>query len=310
MWSKCRSIDNKQAYKELCNDAGIRPVEKPVREISEKNNLAGVDLRNRVYTYFLKALPLESKHKDDLLRRGLSELQIHNNMYKSVPQNSQYRWKVAKYIQKHLNEMGKSLQGIPGFYTRRGPYGEYWDFIAPRGYFIPVKDPQGRIQALQIRLDEGKYVWFSSHGLPNGTSSHAPAHYTGGTGRVWVTEGPLKADIASCLMSAPFIGVPGVNSWKEAEKILSEMGIKDPIIAFDSDFRTNPHVAGALRKFISHLKEQGYFPQNAVWPSKYGKGIDDVLLKLHKKEVMSVSFIVDGVPVTIKRTVTTEVSVG
>jgi hypothetical protein len=313
MWAKYRGINTRQAYKELCDDAEVTLPDRPAREVyveSEKGNLADIDLRNRVYTYFLKLLKLEERHKEDLLRRGLSELQVFNNMYKSVPQDPKYRWKVAKYVQKRLQELGKTLEGIPGFYTRNGRYGSYWDFFAPPGYFIPVRDFQKRIQALQVRLDEGKYIWFSSHGMPNGTSSHAPAHYTGGAGRVWVTEGPLKADVASCLMSTPFIGVPGVNSWKEAEKILAEIGIKDPVIAFDSDFKTNPRVADALRKFILHLKEQGYLPQNATWPSKYGKGIDDVLLRLHKKEAMSVSFMVDGIPVTVRRTVTTEVSVG
>lgn len=313
LWANYQGIDTKQAYKELCDNAKAALLDRPVKCVhikADKGNLADIDLRNRVYTYFLKLLKLEPTHKKDLLKRGLGELQIFDNMYRSIPQDPRYRWKVAKHVQKRLQEIGKSLEGIPGFYTRSGRYGEYWDFLAPPGYLIPVKDPQQRIQALQIRLDEGKYIWFSSHGMPNGTSSGAPAHYTGGTGRVWVTEGPLKADIASSLMSAPFIGGAGVNSWKEVEKVLSELGIKDPIIAFDSDFRTNPRVADALRKFISHLEEQGYFPQNAIWPSKYGKGIDDVLLKLHKKEATSVTFIVDGIPVTVKRTVTTEISVG
>lgn len=312
LWAKCRGVDTKQAYDELRNDMDVTLHEKPYREIpkADKGTLADIDLRNRVYNYFLKLLKLENAHKEDLLRRGLSELQIFNNMYKSLPQNPRYRWNVAKHIQKRLQEIGKDLPGIPGFYTRSGRYGPYWDFIAPGGYLIPVRDFQKKIQALQIRLDEGKYIWFSSHGLPDGTSSCAPAHYAGGTGRVWVTEGPLKADVASHLMSAPFIGVSGINTWNEAEKILADMGIKDPIIAFDADFRTNPRVAKALQEFVAHLKEQGYFPQNAIWPPKYGKGIDDVLLQLHKKEATAISFIVDGIPVTIRRTVTTEVSVG
>ena len=310
LWAKYRGIDTKQAYQELCDDAEVKVHHVAVSIKTEKDSLADIDLRNRVYTYFLKLLKLEATHKEELLARGLVGDQISNNMYRSIPQNPKYRWKVTMHVKERLQEIGKTLNGIPGFYTRSGRYGDYWDFFAPPGYFIPVRDFRKNIQALQIRLDNGKYIWFSSHGRPNGASSHAPAHYTGGAGRVWVTEGPLKADVASCLMSVPFIGVPGVNSWKETGKLLAEMGIKDPIIAFDADFKTNPHVAEALRKFMSHLKEQGYSPKNAIWPAKHGKGVDDVLLKLHKKEAMSVSFIVDGIPVTVRRMVTTEVSVG
>ncbi len=120
-----------------------------------------------------------------------------------------------------------------------------------------------------------------------------------------------KADVASTLMNnTPFVGIPGVNAWEEAGRILNSLGTKDFIVAFDSDAKENPRVADALQKFLQHLKTNGFNPQNASWPKSFGKGIDDALLKLHKKEVNSITFLVNGVPVTIKRTVTTTVSVG
>lgn len=309
MWAQYHGIDTKKAYKELCRDIEPGPPPEPVK-ITTKTEIAPVSKRDKVYRAFLSVLKLASRHKEELLSRGLTEKQIHDKMYKSIPgsDNPKIRWKIAQYLHKNYG-----LEGIPGFFKREGKRGTYWDFVAPRGYLIPVRDYRGRIQAMQIRLDDqsnGKYIWFSSHGKPGGTSSNAPAHYTGGKGRVWITEGPLKADIASTLLSTPFIGIPGVNSWQEADKILTLLSEKEPVIAFDADSKENPNVANALKKFINHLREMGFNPQNCQWPKSFGKGVDDVLLKLHKKEKTSVTLLIDGIPVTIRRTVTTEISVG
>ncbi|AEG14507.1 DNA primase [Desulfofundulus kuznetsovii DSM 6115] len=307
MWAKYHRVDAKTAYRQLRD--GEFPECVPVsgeNGSGREDGGAGIDERDRVYRKFLELLKLDPPHKADLLRRGLSEVQIHNNLYKSVPQDARFRWRVTRY----LLEKGCSLKGIPGFFTRNGRYGPFWDFVSPAGYLIPVKDVQGRIQALQVRLDEGKYIWFSSHGMPNGTSSKAPTHYTGGKGKVWVTEGPLKADVASALLNAPFVGIPGVGAWKDVDGILEVLSCKDPVVAFDADCRTNPNVAKALGDFIRSLKQNGYRPLVASWPASYGKGIDDVFLKLHREEVSSVTLTIEGVPVTIRRTVTTVVSVG
>ncbi|OPX89445.1 MAG: hypothetical protein A4E53_01522 [Pelotomaculum sp. PtaB.Bin104] len=304
LWAKFHRINNKTAYMQLCDNVEAGPA--PTRPSPAPTPAADINEKNGTYNQFLKVLSLNQEHKNDLLRRGFTELQISNNLYKSIPQDSKFRWKVTRY----LTEKGFTLEGVPGFFTRNGKFGTFWDFVNPPGYLIPVRDVHGRIQALQIKVDDGKYIWFSSHGMPNGTTSNAPAHYTGGKGRVWVTEGPLKADVASTFLSAPFIGVPGIGSWKEADTILESLGGKELIVAFDSDYRTNPNVAKALRDFITNLKSKGYLPQNATWPASYGKGIDDALLKLHKKEISSITLMIEGVPVTIKKTVTTTVSVG
>ncbi|MCF8010862.1 MAG: DUF3854 domain-containing protein [Clostridiales bacterium] len=301
LWSMYYEINSKEAYMTLKDEIG--PLE--IKEVKPENPAAGIEKLDKVYRTFLGILKLARRHKDDLLSRGFTEKQIHDRMFKSIPGagNSKIRRKIAKYL-----DAKYGLEGVPGFFTRS----RNWDFIAPRGYLIPVKDEHGRIQALQMRLDEGdeKYKWFSSNGKLNGTSPKAPAHYSGGSGRVWITEGPLKADAASVLMNTPFIGVPGVNSWKKAEELLKNLQASDPVIAFDSDARDNPNVKNALEKFLGHLRENGYNPQNCSWPKHLGKGVDDVLLKLKKEEQNSVTFLVDGVPVTIKKKVTTEVSVG
>jgi hypothetical protein len=307
LWAYYHGIDTKTAYAQLCDEVepGMAPVVAPTPE----KPAAEISVRDRTYRQFLKVLPLLPVHEEELLNRGLTKLQVNNNLYKSIPQNPKYRWKLARYLQ----EKGYTLDGVPGFFTRNGKYGPFWDFMSPMGYFIPIRNPKGQIQAIQIRLDAGddKYIWFSSYGMPNGTTSNAPPHYTGGAGKVWVTEGPLKADIASAMLSVPFIGIPGVGSWREVGEVLGSLpGGKEVVVAFDADSRTNPRVAKALENFIKDLKSKGYLPQSASWPASYGNGIDDALLKLHKKEVSSITMLIEGVPVTIRKTVTTTVSVG
>ncbi|MCL6479282.1 MAG: DUF3854 domain-containing protein [Peptococcaceae bacterium] len=303
LWAKYHGIDNKKAYAQLCENVKAGPPPVSVNSSPQKE-IADIRIRDRVYRQFLKLLPLYPEHKSNLLARGLSELQIHNNLYRSIPQEGKDRWKIARC----LVEKGYPLEGIPGFFTRSGKYGVFWDFVNPNGYLIPVRDVEGRIQAIQVRTGEG-YAWFSSHGMPNGTSSGGPAHFTGGKGRVWITEGPLKADVASCLMKVPFIGVPGVNSYRQAFEALKALHARDPVVAFDSDYLAKKEVAASLEKFIDELKKQGYVPQKCTWSPSLGKGIDDALLKLMKKEVASLTFMVGGRTVRVDRTVTTTVSV-
>ena len=83
----------------------------------------------------------------------------------------------------------------PGFYTR---YGQ-WTLAGPNGFLIPVRDKDGLIQGLKIRLDEAdapnrKYRWLSSRGrsMQNGTRSYSWIHVTGDRTRkrAFLTEGP------------------------------------------------------------------------------------------------------------------------
>lgn len=300
LYAELRQTDRKTARREL----GLEDFQSPP---PKANGLAPVEHRDRVYGRFLGVLSLDAAHKQDLLRRGLEESKIFGNGYKSVPQDAPLRWKVTRF----LLQQYKTLEGVPGFYERTGKKGPYWDFVTPGGYFIPSRDHQGRIQALKIRLDSGGYVWFSSEGHPKGSSSGSPPHYTGGRGKVCVTEGPLKADVAHHLTGGlPFVGTGGVHATKKVPDLLKALGASDVFVAFDADQFTNQNVRRALVEFLGELKKHGFRAQSLSWPASLGKGIDDVLLRLYKREVTCVTFLVDGVPVTVKKTVTLEVAVG
>lgn len=257
--------------------------------------MANVKYRDKVYQAFLKSLPLLSEHKQDLKRRGLTDNYIRRNQYKSVP------WDMS--IRRPLIRKLPNPEGVPGFFLKEGS----WDCIAPEGYFIPVRTKEGLIQALKIKATTGdaKYIWFSSADRERGCSSGCPEHYPLGyqdIGNVWLTEGPLKADIASSILKTPFAGVGGINAWQGfAENLAKETTV---LIAYDKE--NNKNVIKAIKDIKNALVDRGHFPKEVKWNKDCGKGIDDALTSM--SSTSTIEMLVDGVPVKIKRSV--EVQIG
>jgi hypothetical protein len=217
------------------------------------------------------------------MRRGLSVEDIKRNGYKSIPDHVN-PWILCK----KLTRSGLDLAGIPGFYRAGNKYGgSYWTFNSSPGYFIPIRDTKGRIQALQRRMDDirnGKYMLFSGHSDRGGCSCGTPAHVARPTEikdqRVWITEGQLKADIAAAYLDAVVIGAQGATSWKPVVPVVMELGAKEVVIAYDRDQETNKEVARGKRMLVAELKKLGITVREAIWRarSKEEKGIDDALV--------------------------------
>jgi len=285
LYAKLTGLDRKDAYDELAK--GNIPEVKPYKEITPKikhNSVASIYIRDKVYRAFLNKLTLEPHHRKNLLRRGLSWEMTVNNLYKSLPEEPEQRQRICKELIKE----GYNLKGIPGFYQREEEGKKYWDFVNYKGFLIPVKDVQGRIQGFQIRLDEEekgrKYVWFSSRDKLNGTPAHAWHGVHGKPSEVIViTEGPLKADVAHYLSGVTFVSVPGVTAVKGIEVVLRQLGAKKVYIAFDMDILTNPAVQKAKTKLKEKLIKAGFKVQTKTWDPAY-KGIDDYLLMLSKQK--------------------------
>ncbi|MCL6557570.1 MAG: toprim domain-containing protein [Firmicutes bacterium] len=238
---------------------------------------APIETRDRVYRDFLSLLTLSPRHREDLLRRGLSEWEIRKN-YRSVPE-TETPWSICK----RLLGMGHDLAGIPGFYKANGPRGgTYWTFERKPGYFIPVRDEKGRIQALQRRMDdcrEGKYRLFSGHAKQGGCSCGSPAHVATSVKtkdhRVWITEGHLKASIASLYLGAVVVGALSAGAWRPVIPVLHSLNASEVVIAYDRDMETNPKVKRAFQSLKAELKKSGLAVNRAVWHGE--KGIDDAL---------------------------------
>ncbi len=233
--------------------------------------------RHAAYTAMLGHLTLLDKHHENLLERGLSEERITRNQYRSMPETEQDRRLLASL----LRSCGFDLLGVPGFRTY---YGD-WTLAGPNGFIIPVRNKEGLIQGLKIRLDDAdddrKYRWLSSRDMTNGTRSYSWVHITGDTTskRAYLTEGPLKGDVASFLAhDALFVCIGGVNSLNGLTKTLRDLGVTEVVEAMDMDQNTKPEVRKAIlamRKEVQKIKRWKY--TKYTWDPAY-KGVDDYLL--------------------------------
>ena len=273
LYARMKGIDTKRAYRELLGMEDETPSRVEVTQ-TKMCKVVDIETRHRTYSAFLDMLELEFKHMSDLKRRGLSVKQIKEKGYKSVPQGEK-RYSICK----KLLEAGYTLEGVPGFYQKDGR----WTCYDVPGYLIPVRDGRGRIQGLQVRLDEpgngGKYRWFSSRDQENGTPAKSWVHIARGqTKEVWLTEGPLKADIAAYLSGHTFVAIPGVTSIKYLIPALRDIKARRVVLAIDMDVLTKKQVKQALEKLELELKRVGIKSSRAYWNPVAGNGIDDALL--------------------------------
>ena len=250
----------------------------PVPQYTERQPLPLED-RHSVYSAMLSYLTLAERHRENLLERGLSEERIERNMYRSMPETPEARRLLARLV-----SMNHELLGIPGFYTK---YGE-WAIAGPNGFLIPVRNKDGLIQGMKIRLDDEtrpnrKYRWLSSRdrNLTNGTRSYSWVHVTGNiqSTRAFITEGPLKGDVASFLsQDSLFVCIGGVNAIGGLRETLISLGVTEAVEAMDMDQMTNPQVRAAVLAMRREVKRiPGIKYSKYTWNPVH-KGVDDHLL--------------------------------
>ena len=276
-----------QARKMILDDLGIgvtHHVKIPQPDI--KADIVSLSCRatedeiNRTYSALLDMLPLTPTHQAKLLQRGFSDAEIERLQYRSTP-----AFRYSKLAQQ-LIEMDYTVEGVPGFYFQKETGMWSMNFHQrTSGILIPVRSLDGKIVALQIRLDrpfdEGrkKYLWFSSTQLDKGCSSGSPVHLVGDpeADTFYVTEGILKSDLAHFLTGKNFIGVPSANQHKNLTPILQQLREKNAklfVEAFDRDKFTNPHVLSGAQKICGLIVQHGFAVKSLSWSDKF-KGIDD-----------------------------------
>jgi hypothetical protein len=195
-----------------------------------------------------------------------------------------------------MEQLGTDLcTQVPGFYLAERDGRTWWSLAGAPGLLIPVRTLDGQIAALKVRADapgEGpKYTTISSakHGGPSpGAQVHVPLH-SGQGDTVRVTEGELKADVATALSGILTVSIPGVAMWRKALTVIQALRRHQVLLAFDADWRTNPHVAQALGQVAFALVKAGYEVQVESWDPTLGKGIDDLLAAGHTPAVHSVA---------------------
>lgn len=245
------------------------PPRKPRLE-AKQTPKAGPDVLDMAYRALLQELSLSETHRANLQRRGLTDREIHILGYKTLPENG--RRELVNMLQ------AVKLAGVPGFYFEDGQ----WLLAGQAGITIPVRDTRGRITGIQIRCDKRdgrRYVWLSSRWYNAGCSPGAPIHVAGKVsvnGEVWITEGPLKADIAALKLGRLVLAVAGVGNWPGVIPIIRELKPERVIIAFDMDKTSNPIVKLHSDALMACLIEFGIRTFEADWDTHF-KGLDDLL---------------------------------
>ncbi len=243
---------------------------------------ASTDTCNTIYRALLGEVSLTAAHRSNLLARGMTPEQIEAGLYRSLPRAGRPAL-VARLTQRvHCGEL-PIMAGVPGFYMVSGEF-PYASLSGAVGMLMPVKDALGRIVALQVRVDTSeanKYRWVSSKDKLAGCGSGSPIHIAGANFKreyVFVTEGVLKATIASARLSCPVLGVAGVGSYSGILDVLKSLGsAKEVVIAYDMDKLDNINVRHHLNELIKLLVSGGYKVFEASWAKEF-KGLDDFLV--------------------------------
>ena len=157
-----------QCYLELAAKSNIYKLPlQPSSPNTTSREPYALDQRHAAYTEMLSLLTLSDRHRENLHERGLPDEIIERNGYKSMPETEAERRLLASLL-----ACDHELHGLPGFYTKDGA----WTLAGANGFLIPVRNKDGLIQGMKIRLDDDaarKYRWLSSRSsrMENGTRS-------------------------------------------------------------------------------------------------------------------------------------------
>lgn len=224
---------------------------------------------DKVYRKLLSLLELSSKHRRELRGRGMTDEEIEYYQYRTLPKKN--RSSIVRRL------IDYDLSGVPGFGLRGGR----WILAGPPGLLIPVMSPEKKIVSFQVRPDQQlpgrKYLSLSSSWLDQGSSPgvriHAAVPRCVKDPALWITEGPIKANIAAERLGAIFWSVLGVNNWSGIFSYFDMIPSK-VVIAYDQE--NKPQVNYHRDALRQALFEVGVDVFLAVWDR--GKGIDDALV--------------------------------
>ncbi len=249
--------------------------------------------RTQVYERMLDMLDLSDAHRRALEARGLSAALVRHGRYRSLPVDWRVRQEVAHALVDSFGVIAASVPGIVPARARDGqPMPGRWTLAGLAGLLIPVR-LDGNIAALKIRRDDDASGRFadaprysalsstSAGGVSAEVTSHRPAWARcKGASLLRVTEGELKADVATALSGVPTISVPGVGQHRRAFEVvhLAQPRMVEVVFDHDENPKTLARVVAYAEELVRALREAGYPAVRAVIDGTEGKGIDDVLL--------------------------------
>ena len=268
-------------------------------------SLASNKVRDFVYRKLIEFAPATLSPEIVSGPKGLASRNILDfENYGSLPQSRVERDDIASRIEDRLNQnypgrvqMPKTGgYGIPGFWMDHCGRTRLWrdrDYSTPM-MLIPFRDPNGLIQACQIRFmgvvatrKHPRYLWLSTPEKAGGCSCGTPLHFARYHPNCFetpllVTEGALKAEtVRKFEKDLDIIGSGGVSC--SHDKIILAARFRHLFLAYDHDWARNPHVARSIARLLycRILDEQNRHYSRTVkilfWNSR-AKGIDDALL--------------------------------
>lgn len=259
----------------------VRESMEPLPPSTERAPVAELDA---AYSTVLRHLRLDASDREGLCRRGLDDQAIEAGGYRSLPIEGRAR--LAKAV---LEEVGEdAARAIPGIVWKTADddgHG-WWSLAGSPGLLVPVRDLEGRIVALKVRrrdveAGQQRYLYLSSAragGASALSALHVPVvHARLDAPLLVVTEGELKADVATHLLGAPVVGLPGVGSYALAVQLAGALQPRRVAVAFDMDGLTNRFVARATLQLVTALRSAGHEAEVWRWDPAH-KGIDDLLL--------------------------------
>jgi len=240
---------------------------------------AEAPILDAVYRALLANLPLLPAQWRALQCRGLHDQDIVRRQYRTLPRQGR-----AALARRLVAQFGADICArVPGLYIAERDGRRWWSLAGAAGLLISVRDMEGHIIALKVRADDAadgpRYTTISSAkhgGASPGALVHVPLHGQRG-GTVRVTEGELKADVATTLSGMLTLSIPGMSCWRAALPILERLHPQEVRLAFDRDWRVKPPVADALTGVAFALMRAPYRVTMDDWYEQPEKGIDDLL---------------------------------
>lgn len=237
----------------------------------EQSERASTEKIDQTFTMLLQMLPLTETHEQKLLERGFTKEQIIKNGYKSTPAFG------LKKMAEKLIKAGCTVQGVPGFYLAEDGKWTMNFHTKNSGFLVPVRNIDGLITGMQIRADrpykDRKYIWLSSSNYYMGVTSGSPVHFVGNEGEetVFVTEGPLKADLSHALSGRTFVAVAGVNLYNNLPPVIGRLKKSGANLFYEAYDMDKLIKLTCLRDCqekceVCELKESGY--KTALCPKK------------------------------------------
>lgn len=278
-------VDFQTALQAIANEAGLAARDDQQSPAKAAGPRRGTPATLHLgYSAMLAALALNPRHRKQLRDRGFADDDIDAGGYRSLPRDG--RTELATRLH---GELGDDYELIPGL-TRHAAN----PIPLPPGLVVPCHDLAGHVTGLRLRRDgntgaKNKYVWFSSS-ANGGPSAEAVPHvppFSGDRSVVRITEGEIKAHLATKLSGILTLSFPGNQTWDRVLPLLEQIGAKVVLLAFDADADHNLSVARTLQDAYKRLSELGYEVRLETWQIADGKGIDDLLVAGKQPIVMA-----------------------